>query len=68
MTVETFEMSPEMERLAAEAQAFNDAHPDFWCRCGNPSEDVAFYADGQHPEVHKHHWRCNDCGSVLQIG
>ena len=41
---------------------------NMWCECGNPSEDVDFYDDGEHPEISKHHYRCRDCGAVVQIG
>lgn len=39
-----------------------------WCRCGNPSGGTRFYDDGQHAECRKHHWRCNDCGKIVQVG
>jgi hypothetical protein len=39
-----------------------------WCRCGNKSGEVTFYDDDQHPECRKHHWRCADCGKILQVG
>ena len=38
-----------------------------WCSCKEPGEPV-FYDDGVHPEIHKHHYRCQNCGMVLQIG
>ena len=44
------------------------AEMDLWCQCGNPSEDVTFYDDGQGSACHKHHYCCNNCGKVLQIG
>jgi hypothetical protein len=39
-----------------------------WCKCGNPSGESVHYADGEHPEMHKHHSRCKDCGKLTQIG
>lgn len=39
-----------------------------WCDCGNPSEDTYYVPDNEHPDISKHHWRCMDCGKVVQIG
>jgi hypothetical protein len=36
-----------------------------WCRCGNPSNNVTFHGDA--PGV-KHHWTCDDCDKVVQVG
>jgi Fe2+ or Zn2+ uptake regulation protein len=38
---------------------------EFWCKCGNPSERVTYHADT--PDA-KHHWTCDDCGKVRQVG
>lgn len=38
-----------------------------WCRCEHSSGST-HHADGQGPEINKHHWRCDDCGGVTQIG
>jgi hypothetical protein len=43
-------------------------YTNMWCRCGNPSKDFTFYDDGEHQDIHKHHYRCFDCSKVLQIG
>ncbi len=42
-----------------------------WCQCGNPSKENYFHDDGVTPApscVGKHHWHCQDCGKVVQIG
>lgn len=43
---------------------------DIWCKCGNPSGQVSYHDDvikgGK--LVSKHHWTCDDCGKVTQIG
>ena len=44
------------------------AEERMWCKCDEPSEDADFYDDGEHPELHKHHYRCKNCKGVLQIG
>jgi len=42
---------------------------NMWCECGsNDPSDVKYYDDGEHHEISKHHWRCNKCGKVVQIG
>lgn len=39
----------------------------FWCKCGN-NDNVTYYDNGKHPKLHKHHYRCNNCDAVVQIG
>lgn len=41
---------------------------DTWCRCEQPSQEWDFYTDGEHPALHKHHYRCQKCGKVTQSG
>lgn len=36
-----------------------------WCRCGNSSGQVTFHDDAPGS---KHHWTCDDCGKVVQVG
>lgn len=45
-----------------------EAQLAMWCRCGNPSGDVDFFDDGEHPDMYKHHYRCKDCGKITQVG
>ena len=40
---------------------------NMWCKCEEDT-DAKYYSDGQHPEIHKHHWRCTSCDKVKQIG
>jgi len=40
----------------------------FWCKCSNPSNQTRFYNDNEHPDCSKHHYRCLDCGRVIQTG
>lgn len=44
------------------------AEKEMWCDCDNPSGEVQYFSDGQHADLQKHHYRCNDCGGVTQIG
>jgi len=42
---------------------------NMWCKCEKPDpHDTRYYKDNQHPVVSKHHWRCNKCNGVTQIG
>ena len=40
---------------------------EMWCECEEPG-DPRYYDDGEHPAMHKHHWRCRECEGVTQIG
>lgn len=54
--------SPEMAACRGRMKAFNDAHPDFWCRCGN-SEVGNIVPRGHSVDVD-----CKNCGGWIQIG
>ena len=42
---------------------------NMWCKCKNPNpNNVRYYKDNEHPQLSKHHWRCNVCEKVVQIG
>ena len=42
---------------------------NMWCTCENKdNSDVVFYNDGEHSQIHKHHYRHGACGKVIQIG
>lgn len=53
--------------VSAEELAQIRFEENMWCRCGK-SEAPIFFDDGQHPEVAKHHYRCEHCSHVVQIG
>jgi len=57
--------SGEVDKAKHEAEV--KAAQEFWCSCGNPSEDMEYYEfieDG-----HRYHgWNCGDCGKVVQVG
>lgn len=54
--------------LTAIEQKQWEEYDALWCECGNPSEDVIPYADGENPNCHKHCYACKDCGKLLQVG
>ena len=54
-------------RLSDKALEALKAEDAMWCRCGR-STAPTFYDDGQHPEIHTHHYRCEFCDHVVQIG
>ena len=39
-----------------------------WCSCGNPSQETIFHDDNTRKICSKHHWTCQDCGKIIQIG
>jgi len=40
-----------------------------WCGCENEDADkISYFENDKHPTFKKHHYRCNDCGGVWQIG
>lgn len=45
-----------------------EAQSKLWCSCGNKSGHTTYHPDGQSPVCHKHHWICNDCGKIVQMG
>jgi hypothetical protein len=38
-----------------------------WCKC-EKEHDTTFVDDGVSDVCHKHHWTCNHCGKITQIG
>lgn len=50
-------------------RAFTD-FKESWCKCDTLLEHrgSTYFADGTHPDVHKHHWRCDRCKGITQIG
>lgn len=44
---------------------FRRYEAQFWCKCGNPSHNTSYHKDT--PKA-KHHWTCDDCGKVTQVG
>jgi len=50
------------------SKALIRAEENFWCKCGNPSGESTFHDEGEGPEISKHHYRCNDCHKVTQVG
>lgn len=62
VSVETLTMSPEMERIFAEIEKFNDKNPDFWCKCDN-SKAGPTQMRGHSVDVF-----CANCGGCIQVG
>ena len=50
---------------AKEAKAEMDK---LWCKCKDSNHGAYYVPDNQHPECDKHHWRCNSCKKIVQIG
>lgn len=50
----------------ADIEYESDPH---WCLCpGDGLPDSYYVPDGQNPDCSKHHYRCNQCHSITQIG
>ena len=46
---------------------------DFWCdgKCDtikNEEYDASYVDNGVSELCFKHHWRCDDCGKIVQVG
>ena len=49
-------------------QATRKAMKKVWCQCKDEGE-TRFFDDGEcNCGVHKHHWHCENCGKITQIG
>lgn len=58
-------MDLNLKLTPAEAAAFRA----FWCSCDPAGDRVTYYDDDPRSTVcAKHHWRCDDCGKVRQVG
>jgi hypothetical protein len=38
------------------------------CECGNPSKETTFYDNGEGELCDKHHYICDDCDLIFQVG
>jgi hypothetical protein len=55
--------------ITKEQAADIEREKNMWCKCGKSDDaGVTYYNDGEHSELYKHHYRCNACGKVVQIG
>jgi hypothetical protein len=61
-TTTVLPMSPEMAKINADIQAWNAAHPNFWCKCGKP-ETGRIVPVGHSVDVY-----CANCDGCLQVG
>jgi len=50
----------------AELEAYN-YEKNMWCKC-KKSPGSHYVKDNVHARVTKHHWRCDDCNKVTQVG
>ena len=53
--------------LTPEQKDVLDYEENMWCKC-KEHHGVNYYEDGEHPDIHKHHYRCRSCKKVTQIG
>jgi len=45
-----------------------EAEKKLWCSCENHSGETTYHDDGESKICSKHHWTCNDCGKIVQVG
>jgi len=55
-------------QMSSEALISRREEMDMWCKCADTDGDAYYVDDFEHPELDKHHWRCNVCDGVVQIG
>lgn len=53
------------ETKATALAAMRKRIAEMWCKCGNPSTHCTYHDDAPGS---KHHWTCDDCGQVTQVG
>lgn len=59
----------QMEHSTKYAKPAKKKSGDEWCECGkSETAGVSYFGDGQHPVIKKHHYRCNNCKGIVQIG
>lgn len=39
-----------------------------WCKCEDNGHRVTYVPDNVSDKCRKHHWTCNDCGKIAQVG
>jgi hypothetical protein len=58
-------MAKTRETLPIQTKAF----PAFWCRCDGGADDPFYSPDGWCKcGVAKHHWHCQSCLGIAQVG
>ena len=75
MVIETIEISQEMidevdikmYGSLERAKAAKIEEAKLWCKC-EEDHNAYYVGNGESEECHKHHWRCNKCKKIVQIG
>ncbi len=50
-----------------EYNAQQEEEDAFWCKC-EKDYGATYVGDGESRVCDKHHWRCNHCAKVVQVG
>ena len=45
-----------------------EAEKNMWCKCEKPSDTATFHDDGECRQCKKHHYHCENCGKITQVG
>ena len=65
---ESIQCIPETKEEIAEQKEMERERELYWCKGHKEEYDWYRLEDGQHKEVHKHHYRCAKCHKITQIG
>lgn len=60
--------SPLSEMQSKQLLKAQEEQNKLWCKCENVSSDVTFVPDGKSKACKKHHWVCNHCKKIVQVG
>lgn len=58
---------PMSEPQAREFTLHKEEQHKLWCSCDN-SSGASYVDDNVSKKCRKHHWTCNDCHKIVQIG
>ena len=64
---ETFQLVPETEEEKQEMEEDRRWWREHSCHCKRETP-LYFVGDGVSDECYKHHWRCEVCNKIVQIG
>lgn len=65
---ETFKLVPETEEEKQEMEEDRRWWKEHGCHCKQQRVGWYFVGDGVEDECPKHHWRCEECNGIVQIG
>jgi len=58
---------PDTEEEIQEQAEYKTWWNEVKCNCDD-STDARYIPDGEDDRCEKHHWKCNDCNGIVQVG